>query len=176
VIGDHPLSGEDIVILLKEVGAELHRPGLRGEMFIVRGAAMALAYNARRATRDVDGVFEPKAAIYRAAAVVGARHRLPEGWLNDSVKDLLPGADPEAVDLFEAPGISVSVPSPSYLLALKVAAARVDRDADDIKLLAHICGLTTAAQVLDLTGQVIGVRRPLEPKVQFLIEEMLPAP
>lgn len=137
---------------------------------------MALAYNARRATRDVDGVFEPKTAVYHAAAVVGAHHHLPPGWLNDSVKGLLPGADPDAVDLFEGPGISVSVPSPRYLLALKVAAARVDRDADDIRLLAHICGLHSSAQILDVTEQIIGAERPLEPKVQFLIDEMFPTP
>lgn len=176
MIGDQPLSRDDIVVLLNELGAELHGQGLRGELFIVGGAAMALAYNARRATRDVDGVFEPKAEVYRAAAVVGTHHHLPDGWLNDSVKGLLPGADPDALDLFEGPGISVSVPSPNYLLALKVAAARVDRDADDIRLLAHICGLNSAAQVLDVTEQIIGTERPLEPKVQFLIEEMFPTP
>lgn len=102
-------------------------------MFLVGGAAMALAYNARRATRDVDGVFEPKTAIY-------------------------------------------SVPSPTYLLALKVAAARVDRDADDITVLTRLGGLTTAAQVLDVTERVMGSRRrPLEPKVQFLVEKTSPA-
>ena len=92
------------------------------------------------------------------------------------MKGLLPGADSDALDLFEGPGISVSVPSPNYLLALKVAAARVDRDADDIRLLAHFCGLNSAAQVLDVTEQIIGTERPLEPKVQFLIEEMFPTP
>ena len=67
MIGDQPLSRDDIVVLLNELGAELHGQGLRGELFIVGGAEMALAYNARRATRDVDGVFEPKAKVYRAA-------------------------------------------------------------------------------------------------------------
>lgn len=175
MIGDQPLSRGDIVALLTELGVELDHAGLRGEMFIVGGAAIALAYNTRRATRDVDGVFEPKTAVFRAAAAVGGRHHLRQDWLNDSVKGLLPGADPDAVDLFEAPGISVSVASPRYLLALKVAAARVDRDADDIRLLANVCGLTTAARILDMTEQVIGAERPLEPKVQFLIEEMFPA-
>ncbi len=176
MIGDQPLTRDDLVVLLNELGAELHRQGLRGEMFVVGGAAMALAYNTRRATRDVDGVFEPKAALYRAAAVVGGHHHLHEGWLNDSVKGLLPGADPDALDLFDSPGISVSVPSPRYLLALKVAAARVDRDADDIRQLSTICGLTTAAQVLHVAERVIGAHHRFEPKVQFLIEELFSNP
>ena len=64
------------------------------------------------------------------------------------------------------------MPSPQYLLALKVAAARVDRDADDIRDLAAICGLSSASEVLDLTARVIGAARPLVPKVQYLIEEL----
>ena len=47
------------------------------------------------------------------------RHeKLPAGWLNDGVKGLLPGG---------------TDPSPHYLLALKVQAARIDRDQDDIR-------------------------------------------
>ena len=169
-------SKDDIIALLTEVGEELDRDGLRGELFVVGGAAIALAYNARRATRDIDGVFEPKAAIYRAAALVGARHDLDEGWLNDAVKGLLPGPDPDAIELLDTLGFSVSVPSPQYLLALKVAAARVDRDADDIRLLAELCGLSSATEILDLTERVIGKSRPLEVKVQYLIEEMFSVP
>ena len=167
-----PLDGEAILELLTEVGEELDHRGIRGELFVVGGAAMALAYNTRRATRDVDGVFEPKLTIYEVADEVGTRHGLPAGWLNDGVKGLLPGPDPEARELVELPGLRVTVPSPQYLLALKVAAARVDRDADDIRDLAAICGLSSASEVLDLTARVIGAARPLVPKVQYLIEEL----
>lgn len=176
MICDSPLSRDDIVALLEELGRELADQGVQGNLFVVGGAAIALAYNARRATRDIDGVFEPKEVIYRAAATVAARHHLPPSWLNDSVKALLPGNDPGATDILEVPGLTVSVPSPRYLLALKVAAARVDRDADDILLLASLCGLRTPSEILDVTEQVIGPGRPLEAKVQFLIEELFPAP
>ena len=54
---------------------------MQGEMYIVGGAAMALAYDFRRLTRDVDGVFEPKLAIYEAAAAVTRELDLPVGWL-----------------------------------------------------------------------------------------------
>lgn len=55
-------------------------------MYIVGGAAIALAYDKRRSTRDRDAVFEPKAVIYEAAAAVAERLGLPPGWLNDAVK------------------------------------------------------------------------------------------
>ena len=33
-------------------------------MFLVGGAAMVLAYNRNRSTRDLDAVFEPKTAVH----------------------------------------------------------------------------------------------------------------
>lgn len=150
---------EQIERLLNELGTELINDGVRAEMFIVGGAAMALAYNTRRATRDIDAVFEPKQNVYQAAARVGSKYGLPADWLNDSVKGLLPGADPEQRTYFESPGISISVASPKYLLALKVAAARVDRDTDDIQALAKICGLSSADEILTATEQIMGERR-----------------
>ena len=128
-------------------------------MFVVGGAAMALAYNMRRTTADVDGVFEPKAIIYEAARRVADRHeKLPADWLNDGVKGLLPGgADRHARVILDLPGITVSVPSPHYLLALKVQAARIDRDQDDIRFLARETGAKTADDVLRIAEQVIGV-------------------
>lgn len=174
MIGNHPLDRDQIIRLLGELGRELDERGVRGEMFIVGGAALALAYNTRRATRDIDAVFEPKTTIYQAAAAVAIRHGLDPAWLNDSVKGLLPGPDEAPQEIAEMPGLRVMVASPQYLLALKVAAARVDRDADDIKLLADICGLRSARQILDLTEHIIGAQRPLAAKVQYLVEEMFP--
>lgn len=164
---------EQIRALLTELGADLDGRGIRAELFIVGGAAMALAYNTRRATRDVDAVFEPKSEIVAAARRVAATHDLPEDWLNEGVKGFLPGPDPHQRAIMSAPGINVSVPSPQYLLALKVAAARVDRDVDDIRTLAGLCGATTADEVLAITETVMGGRQPL-PKTQFLVQEMFP--
>lgn len=93
------------------------------------------------------------------------------------VKGLLPGGDVDAREILERPGISVSVPSTRYLLALKVAAARIDRDVHDIRVLANRLGLDTAAEVLAVTEQVMA-RRPdrLTPKVRFLVEELFAGP
>jgi hypothetical protein len=91
--------------LLRELGEELVSAGVRGEMFLVGGAAMALAYDTRRATRDLDAVFEPKQVVYEAARTVAARHAgMSETWLNDAVKAFLPGDDPSAMVVFDHPG------------------------------------------------------------------------
>lgn len=167
------LGRAELEAVLNDLSADLQAQGLRGELFLVGGAALALAYNVRRFTQDVDAVFEPKAEIYAASKRVAERHGLPENWLNDAVKGLLPGTDPQARDLISLPGLRVSVPSPHYLLALKVYAARVDRDVDDIQFLAQTCGAATAEDVLDITESVMG-SRALLPKSQYLVEELFP--
>jgi hypothetical protein len=55
---DLSLTREQIAGLLAELGQELDAQGIHVQMFVVGGAAMALAYNTRRMTADVDGVFE----------------------------------------------------------------------------------------------------------------------
>lgn len=173
-MADRRFDREQILELLGELGAVLDRQGIRGEMFVVGGAALALAYSTRRSTRDIDAVFEPKLLVYEEAAKLAERHGLDRSWLNDAVKGLLPGPDPAPQEIAELPGLRVTVASPEYLLALKVAAARVDRDADDIRFLAEICGVSTPREILDLTERIIGPHRPLPGKVQFLVEELFP--
>lgn len=89
---------------------------------------MALAYDRRRATRDLDAVFEPKSAVYAAAGRVAAREGLPADWLNGAVKAFLPGPDPAATVVLELAGLRVRLASPGYLFALKAAAPQAERD------------------------------------------------
>lgn len=168
------LSRGQVIELLRELGADLASRGMEARLFVVGGAAMALAFNTRRLTHDVDGVFEPKAVVYEAARRVAAKHEgLPENWLNDAVKGLLPGPDAGARVILDQPGIAVSVLSPRYLLALKVQAARIDRDEDDILFLARACGALTADEVLSIAEEVLG-RQRLLPKSQFIVQEIFP--
>lgn len=160
-----------LVGLLEDLADELSALGIRGEMFVVGGAAMALAYNTRRSTRDVDAVFEPKAVVYEAARRVAARREIDPDWLNDAVKGFLPGADPAATVLFERPGLAVSVGSPRYLLAMKVMAARVERDEDDIVTLARLTGLDSAGAILDVV-ETAYPGQTIPPRVQYFLEEL----
>lgn len=174
--GGLTLSRDAIEALLRELGTEMEREGARADLFVVGGAAIALAYDLRRLTADVDAVFEPKAIVYAAARRVSEQHPgLSADWLNDAVKGFLPGSDPDATVALDAPGVRVSVASPPYLLALKVLAARQDRDTDDIRQLARLCHVTTAAEVLAIAEHYLRAAR-MAPKTRFIVEQIFGGP
>lgn len=171
------LTRKRILQLFEELDEELGSAGIRGDVFIVGGAAMSLAYDARPGTRDVDGIWHPAAEIRAAAGRVARRHDdVDDDWLNDGVKGFLPGTDPgPSRPVYEGQHLSVVAASPEYLLATKLLASRVDRDEDDILTLYRLCGLTTVEEGLDLVERFY-LDRPVEPKVGFFLEELLGPP
>ncbi len=139
-------------------------------MYVVGGAAIALAFDERRSTRDIDAVFEPKVTVYEAAAAVAERRGLPAGWLNDAVKGFLAGDDPAAKPVLDLPGLRCLAASPRTLLALKVLAHRVGEDEADVRLLAGELGLCDAGEVLAAAEETFGDR--LDPAARFFVEEI----
>jgi hypothetical protein len=164
------MDREEIIDALGALAAELHRSGITAEMYVVGGAAIALAFDERRATRDVDAVFEPKGAVYDAAARVGAERGLPEGWLNDAVKGFLEGPDPDAAPVLDVPGLRCYAASPEVLLALKVLAHRTGEDEEDLRLLAAALGLDRSEQILAVAEKTYGDR--LDPAARFFVEAL----
>lgn len=161
-----------IINALEALGDELANDGVSGQVFVVGGAAMALAYSTRRVTKDIDAVFEPKAVIYEAAGRVADRLELPEDWLNDGVKGFLPGVDNDARPLPEIRGIEVTTASPRYLLAMKLLAMRFGEDDDDIRVLLGQTGITRPQEALDLLAAMYPhIDPPL--KTRFFLEEVL---
>lgn len=167
------MDREEIIAALTLLGTELDRAGVRGEMYVVGGAAIALAYDERRSTRDIDAVFEPKEAVYDAASRVAAARGLPGGWLNDAVKGFLAGEDAATSPVLDIPGLRVLAASPRILLALKVLAHRVGEDEDDVLLLARELGLSSATEVLAVAEATYGDR--LDAAARFFVEELFGA-
>jgi len=154
---------------------ELGTMGVEADLFVVGGAAMAVAYDARRATTDVDAVFVPSKEVRTAALRVAEEMGLEEDWLNDGVKGFLPGEDVEQVGVYEGKNLHVAAASPKFLLAMKLMASRTERDTDDIKTLYEICGLTTAEEGLAVL-ESFDPQDLILPRVQFLLQELFPEP
>jgi hypothetical protein len=164
-------SRAEIVKALQALGDELSSQGVRGQIFIVGGAAMALAYSTRRVTKDIDAVFEPKSSIYKAAGKVADELGLPEDWLNDAAKGFMPGTDKDARPVPDIQGIEITTASPQYLLAMKLMAMRFGEDDEDIEVLVRECGLHSAQEALELLQRMYPAREPL-PKTRFFLEEL----
>lgn len=168
------LSRADIDELFSALDGELDRRGNRADLFLVGGAAIAVAYDARRSTRDLDAVFAPTQAVRDAARAVAEDRGLSEDWLNDAVKGFLPGPDPAAIRYFAGKALNVDVASARYLLALKLFASRVAVDAADIAFLYRQIGFTTVEEGLDLVASTYR-GRPIAARTQFLLEEIVAA-
>lgn len=175
MVDDDLLTGDRIRALLNMLGDELARRGESGELFVVGGAAMALGYSAREATRDIDAVFEPKTVIYDAAARVAELESLQPDWLNDAMKGFLHGVDPDQRVVIEHPALRVSVASPRYLLAMKLLSARIERDTDDIALLLELAGITEVEEALDVVESAYGSEQ-ITVKTRLLVETILSEP
>ncbi|MFC0100319.1 DUF6036 family nucleotidyltransferase [Micromonospora marina] len=138
----------------RRLGDRLSRRGVVADLYIFGGAAMALAYDARRATRDIDAVFQPHGIVLDEARSVADELGLPHWWLNEQASAYVaPGGDATAPRVFDHPGLRVAAASPEHLLAMKVLAAR-RRDAEDIHFLVNHLGLTSAEQVLALCAEI----------------------
>ncbi|OLE26116.1 MAG: hypothetical protein AUG44_14015 [Actinobacteria bacterium 13_1_20CM_3_71_11] len=166
------LDRHDIQVLLDDLSAELAARGAKADLFLVGGAAMAVAYDQARSTRDLDAVFLPTEVVRDAAAAVADRRGLSADWLNDAVKGFLPGPDPDAQRFYASDSLTVDVASPRYLLAMKLFSSRVEGDAEDIMFLYRQLGFDTVEEGLDLVESVYQ-GRPIDVKVQFLLTEII---
>lgn len=157
--------------LFQELSDRLANVGEHAQLFVVGGAAMALAYDGSRVTRDVDALFEPTGAVRQVAAEMSGPHGLEPDWLNDAVKGFLPGDVHDTRVVFESENLLVQVPPPEYLLAMKMHAARDDRDLDDAATLFNAAGLQTADQGRELLESTYPETQLL-PRHQYLPDEV----
>lgn len=157
--------------LLRRLGERLVRRGVVGDLYVIDGAAMALAYDARRATRDIDPVFVPHGIVHEEALALAVELGLPRWWLNDQASAYMaPGGDPAAAVSFTHPGLRVSTASPEHLLAMKALAAR-RRDTDDLRLLVDRLGLRSSAEVVAVCARVFP-DEPLRERALLAVQDM----
>jgi hypothetical protein len=173
-VSEGALTAADVDRLFHLLDAELARSGVKGEVYVVGGAVMCLALQARPATRDVDGYFDPDRLIREAAVRVAAEAGVPDTWLNEAVKGYLsPRGDFDP--FLDLPNLAIFTAHPAYLLAMKCAAARLGEefhDVDDIRYLLRHLGLESADQALAIVMRYFDESQIL-PKTRLILEEIL---
>ena len=168
------LTAQDIRRLFELLDTELGKVEAEGELYLVGGAIMCLALNARDATRDVNALFKPSKIIRQAAARVAAEANVPEDWLNDAVKGYL-STRGDFDPFLELPHLRVFVARPPYLLAMKCAAMRLGEefhDVDDVRYLLRYLNISSVCEAIDVVTQYFDESQLL-PKTKLALEEIL---
>ena len=66
------LDRAGIEAAFRRLGERLTRRGVVADIYVFGGAAMAMAYDSRRATRDIDAIFVPPGIVLEEAREVGS--------------------------------------------------------------------------------------------------------
>ncbi|MBI2069350.1 MAG: hypothetical protein HYT79_02005 [Elusimicrobia bacterium] len=158
--------------LFAALNKELADKDIVGEIGLCGGAAMCLAFQARRATKDIDAIFAPSGEIRKAARRVAKEFGLPEDWLNDAAKGYFL-TDPPRQDVLELSHLRIWAPKADYMLVMKCLAGRADtQDTDDIKFLLKYLNIKASPKVFSLIARYCPHAR-VPAKTKFLVEEIL---
>jgi predicted nucleotidyltransferase len=167
------MAASELRDALGDVAEHLARRGVSSRLYVVGGAAMALAYDAERATRDIDAlILDHHGEVTAAVLEVSRRRGLPGSWLNEQASVYMPvGSDRRATVVFDHPALRVMAASPERLLAMKARAAR-STDAGDIGALMALTGFTTVAQIIELVADLFP-DEPLAERNIKVLEDIL---
>ena len=168
------LTKQQILSLFDQLNAELQTDNVVGELYLVGGAVMCIAFNERPATKDVDALFVPKRRIREIAQKMAANADLPTDWLNDAVKGFL--SESGDFDSFiELSHLKVFTARPQYLLAMKCLSMRLGpefHDETDVRYLLRYLNIETFERAV----QTITVYYPFErfpKKTLYALGELL---
>jgi len=168
------LTQAEIRRLLELLNDELRQPEVFGELYLVGGAVMCLAYNARPSTADVDALFRPAAEVRQAAARAATRAKVPPDWLNDGVKGYL-SQEADFAPFLELDHLRVMIARPEYLLAMKCLAMRIGaefHDEADVRFLLRLLDIRSYEQALTVITRYYP-RERFPQKTLYALEELL---
>ena len=171
------LTQADLRRLFELLNKELRRSGTQGELFLVGGAVMCLAYATRPSTQDVDALFRPPTQVREAAARVAIQAKMKADWLNDAVKGFMsPRGDFAA--FLELDHLRIMMARPEYLLAMKCLAMRIGaefHDEDDIRYLLRLLEVRNYEKAVTIITKYYPLER-FPQKTLCALAELLPKP
>jgi hypothetical protein len=169
------LTQTDLRRLFELLNRELGRSETQGELFLVGGAVMCLAYAARPSTQEVDAVFRPPTQVREAAARVAVRAKVKADWLNDAVKSFMSSRG-DFVPFLELDHLRIMMARPEYLLAMKCLAMRIGaefHDEDDVRYLLRLLEIRTYEKAVTIITKYYPLER-FPQKTLYALAELLP--
>ncbi|MBI5531211.1 MAG: hypothetical protein HY898_00745 [Deltaproteobacteria bacterium] len=164
------LTREQILEAFSRLDERLGQKSVHAEIYVVGGAAMCVALEARPSTKDVDAFFTEPQEVRKAAKAVAEELGFADDWLNDAAKAFVP-EDARFERYRSWQFVDVSFADERTLLAMKCAAARTEEDRKDIVFLASRLGLRTADDVLAVVLQYYA-RERLPVRTELLVQEI----
>jgi len=135
--------------LLAELDQRLRERGVAASVYVVGGAAMALAYGRESVTPDIDALASHPAVVEEARAMA-EENGLAEHWLNEAAGPWVPPRPKGARRRPTETGLTVHIAPADHVLAMKLVALR-RKDRPDIRLLISHLGMVDAT-VEDYAG------------------------
>jgi hypothetical protein len=172
--------------------------GLVVEIAVYGGSCLVLASDIRNASGEVDAVFMTNSAIVRRLADdVARRIGLPLDWINEAVRRMAPpigNPQPTLLPFGEYPrmsdcavGLRVFLPTPAYMLAMKILVNRtadefdkIQSDLDDAVALMKVTRISTREALVDLFKEcypnIPGMAAPtLNPRINVKLDALMDA-
>jgi hypothetical protein len=160
---------------LAELADELNTRNVKAKVYLVGGAVMVLAFNARFSAGDIDGSMYPTDDVLGVAAEIGERRGLGAEWLNNSAQQFIPVfKDPDWRPILKSRNVEIVAADERSMLAMKMRAGRGSQDRQDINFLVKRCGVTSAAEALHLYHEYFP-EDPLPDRTLPLLEEAIEA-
>ena len=130
------LTKAKMLSAFRDVARRLQFQRVEGELYVVGGAAVALAYDDSRLTKDVDALFvRGHGAVVKAGIEVGRERGWDDSWLNEQPAAFIPkDVDAGANTVFVERGLVARAAAPRRLIAMKLLAGR-PQDVNDMAVL-----------------------------------------
>ena len=177
------LGKDDILQGFRRIDQKAKEAGVLIDLSVYGGAALMLAFDVRRATRDVDAVVNGSPDfLRRVAAEVAVECGWPADWLNDGVKGFTSAHEKmqlmrEFAAVPPAGGLRIHTPTARYLFAMKCIAMRAEgldgsHDISDIEALADAAEINDVNAALELIESFYPAAN-IPAKVRFGVEEIM---
>ena len=138
--------------MFDRLNEKLKQADQQGELYIVGGAMMALAHDAKRVTEDVDAhIRKGRDAVTRAVAELAGEEGLSKYWLNEAVTMRYLPEDPDRGErrVYGNSHLTIAGASTNRMIAMKLHAGRPP-DLADLDILLKEAGVETRREAVRL--------------------------
>jgi len=162
--------------LLAEFVERLGDTGARFDGIVVGGAALALgAIPDRSATQDIDTFAQLSDDAKAIVSDIAERESLRKDWLNTKAQQFM---SPLAIHrdeeiIFEHKDVKLRLMDNRTLLALKLRAGRISKDAADIAALLDLVGVTTVEEAQAIHDDYYGGEEIFKKVSKIIVEAHL---